>query len=176
MGLFKKRVNKNQVSFIHDVIEGRITDMVKIAQFLSANGRLDIDDQTYKAFEQAIEKIQRDKRGIEPEATKFMQTWKQVDNNYERDFVVVGVGYDNRQEIIANVKKRQPLTIKETKYKGEPAIEVLFENHCIGYIAEEDVEILLEKIDFIIQVVVERTYTNSKVDKGLYAKVIISSK
>lgn len=67
------------------------------------------------------------------------------------------------------------MTIKETKYKGEPAIEVLFENRCIGYIAEEDIDILLEKIESIIQIVVERTYTNSKGDKGLYAKVIIRS-
>ena len=65
MGLFKKRVNKNQVSFIHDVIEGRITDMVKIAQFLSTNGRVDIDDQTYKSFEQTIEKIQGDKSAMD---------------------------------------------------------------------------------------------------------------
>lgn len=48
MGLFKKKVSKNQIQFMQDVIEDRITDMVKIAQFLSTNGRVDIDDQNYK--------------------------------------------------------------------------------------------------------------------------------
>lgn len=177
--LFKRnqKIDKRK-EFIQDVIDGKNTDIVEIALFLQKNGKVDVDSETYKKFADTVHKLQNidlDANRKEFKKNEYYDNFQKTQDGYEREFIVVGVGYDDRQKIIENIKKRKPISISETKYKGKPAIEVLFENHIIGFISAEDVDSLLNVKDYIKNIEVARTYKNANGDKGLYAKIILTN-
>lgn len=177
MGLFdrKPKINKKQEKFIREVIGGQQEDIVKIALFLNQNRKIDVDKETYDAFAKAVEKLQDTGKTntTRYETHEIYTSFYKTDNRIEKAFIVVGVGYDNRQDIIKNIKKRMPLSINKTTFEGKPAIEVLFENQVIGYIAKEDIGDILEVRKIIKHMEVDRTYTNSNGDKGLFIKIEI---
>jgi len=179
MSFFKKKekYNKKHLDFVQDVVTGKKTNIVEIAMFLQQNGKLDVDKETYDTFADVIHKLQNieSKNYERPDVSDYISGFTtKTENGYVGTFVVVGVGYENRQDIIEHVKKRMPLGLNFTKFEGAPAIEVLYENQIIGYIPKEDIPDILEVKKHILSIEVDSTYTKKNGEKGVYAKILIS--
>jgi len=171
---FKKKKNPKE-QFVLDVIDGKITDMVKIALFIRENGKMDLDPELFKRFSDKIDDLQKGNKIPDTHARRDVAPFlfKLVNNQYEGVYPVVGVGYDNRQETIKDIKKRMPLSIRETTFKGDPSVEILYEGKLVGYISVDDVDAILQIKPHIKSIEVARTYTNGKGDKGLDALFIL---
>ena len=66
-------------------------------------------------------------------------------------FRVVGVTFDNRQEILKRIKREEPgayrFSLRPFEYKGEPAVGVYYDEEQVGNISRDDLPRVLPQME-----------------------------
>ncbi|MGL4362196.1 MAG: hypothetical protein ACRCSG_02820 [Cellulosilyticaceae bacterium] len=84
--------------------------------------------------------------------------WIELSNGFGQLIHVKGVTFDNRQDVISQLKTRSKVTPRYYTYNNQPAIELLYEGESIGNVPKELAKALTELKPFFHSIVIKSKY------------------
>jgi hypothetical protein len=101
--------------------------------------------------------------------------WKRLSFGYGKFIKLTGVTFDNRQDNIALLNRRDTLTARYYDFKGKPAVEIMHDGLSIGSIPKEEAEELTLLQDYCTKIVVSKIIGGNDKSFGVIVDFRLSS-